>query len=57
MEMNRLTRDGTAEPVSRNQILRREQIRVTTSRIDNFTRLMVTLAICDYHTYIHTLIV
>ena len=24
MEMNRLTRDGTAEPVSRDQILRRE---------------------------------
>ena len=25
MEMNRLTRDGTAEPVSRDQILRRER--------------------------------
>ena len=25
MEMSRLTRDGTAEPVSRNQILRRER--------------------------------
>ena len=25
MEMSRLTRDGTAEPVSRYQILRREQ--------------------------------
>ena len=25
MEMNRLTRDGTPEPVSRDQILRREQ--------------------------------
>ena len=25
MEMSRLTRDGTAEPVSRDQILRREQ--------------------------------
>ena len=25
MEMNRLTRDGTAEPVSRAQILRRER--------------------------------
>ena len=24
MEMNRLTRDGTAEPVSRDQILRRQ---------------------------------
>ena len=25
MEMSRLTRDGTAEPVSRDQILRRER--------------------------------
>ena len=25
MEMNRLTRDGTAEPVSRDQMLRRER--------------------------------
>ena len=25
MEMNRLTQDGTAEPVSRDQILRRER--------------------------------
>ena len=25
MEMNRLTRDGTAEPISRDQILRRER--------------------------------
>ena len=25
MEMDRLTRDGTAEPVSRDQILRRER--------------------------------
>ena len=27
MEVNRLMRDGTAEPVSRDQILRREQRR------------------------------
>ena len=37
MEMGRLTRDGTAEPVSRDQILRREQRGqgniTTTSRI------------------------
>ena len=37
MEMNRLTRDGTAEPVSRDQILRREvrifPVKLTTSRI------------------------
>ena len=25
MEMSRLTRDGTAEPISRDQILRRER--------------------------------
>ena len=41
MEMSRLTRDGTAEPVSRDQILRRERgqgkiifpVQLTTSRI------------------------
>ena len=58
MEMSRLTRDGTAEPVSRDQILRRKQTRnreiiifpvqLTTSRIiGNITRLIHTpLAIC-----------
>ena len=48
----RLTWDGTAEPVSRDQILRREGDReifispaqVTTSRIGNLTRLIPTLA-------------
>ena len=45
MEMSRLTRDGTAEPVSRDQILRRERergneilifpVQLTTSRIGN----------------------
>ena len=59
MEMSRLTRDGTAEPVSRDQILRRERrqdniifpVRVTTSRIGNLTRLVRTLAMCDDHIY------
>ena len=54
--MSRLTRDGTAEPVSRDQILRRERGREmlifpvqlrTTSRIGNLTWLIYTfLAIC-----------
>ena len=55
MEMSRLTRDGTAEPVSRDQILRRNADRIffifpvqlTTSRIGNLTRLIHTLTICD----------
>ena len=59
--MSRLTRDGTAEPVSRDQILRRERgqgnihfpCQLTTSRIGNLTRLIHTLAICDDHTCIH----
>ena len=54
MEMSRLTRDGTAEPVSRDQILRRERgqgnfifpFQLTTSRIGNLTLLIHTLAIC-----------
>ena len=55
MEMNRLTRDGTAEPVSRDQVLRRERgqgnivfifpVQLTTSRIGNLIRLIGTLAI------------
>ena len=53
MEMSRLTRDGTAEPVSRDQILRRERgqgntpfpVQLTTSRIGNLTRLILTLAV------------
>ena len=52
--MSRLTRDGTAEPVSRDQILRHERgqeilffpVQLTTSRIGNLTRLIHTLAIC-----------
>ena len=52
---------GTAEPVSRDQILRRERgqgnilifpVQLTTSRIGNLTRLIHTLAICvTIHTY------
>ena len=52
--MNRLTRDGTAQPVSRDQILRRERgqgififpVQLTTSKIGNLTRLIHTFAIC-----------
>ena len=49
--MSRLVRDGTAEPVSRGQMLRREGTRknrtfpvpMTTSTISNHTRLIGTL--------------
>ena len=42
---NMLTRDGVVEPVSRDQIFRRErgQGTVTTSTIGNLTRLIYTL--------------
>ena len=54
METSGLTRDGTTEPVSRDQILRRERtwsyfpVQLTTSKIGNLTRLIHTqsLAIC-----------
>ena len=65
--MSRLTRDGTAEPISRDQILRHARgqgnivfpVQLTTSRIGNLTRLIhtllyvMTIHICDDHTYIH----
>ena len=60
MEMSRLTRDGTAEPVSRDQILRHAQgrgniivpVQLTTSRIGNLTRLIHTLLyVMTIHTY------
>ena len=65
MEMSRLTRDGTAEPVSRDQILRHARgqenimfpVQLTTSRIGNLTRLIHTgtlLYVMTIHTYIHT---
>ena len=44
--MSRLTRDGTAVPVSLDQILRRERGQLITSRIGNLTRIVLTLAIC-----------
>ena len=64
MEMSRLTRDGTAEPVSRDQILRHAwgqgSIHFPCSAdheqdwqpypVDPYS------AICDDHTYIHTYI-
>ena len=51
MEMSRLTRDGTAEPISRDQILRHARgqgniifpVQLTTSRIGNLTWLIHTL--------------
>ena len=53
MEMRRLTRDGTFEPFSRDQIIRREQgrdrkiliflVQLTTRRNGNLTRSMHTL--------------
>ena len=59
--MSRLTRDGTAEPVSRDQILRHARgqgniifrVQLTTSRIGNLTRLIHTLLyVMTTHTYI-----
>ena len=51
MEMSRLTRDGTAEPVSRDQFsgtygdrgILIFPVQLTTSRIGNLTRLIHTL--------------
>ena len=63
--MSRLTRDWTAEPVSRDQISRHERgqgninflVQLTTTRSGNLTRLTHTLAIfVIIHTYIHTYI-
>ena len=65
--MSRLTRDGTAEPVSRDQILRHARgqgniifpVQLTTSRIGNLTRLIHTVLywyVMTIHTYIHTYI-
>ena len=61
MEISRLTRDGTAEPVSRDQILRHARgqgniifpVQLTTSRIGNLTRLIHTLLyVMTIRTYI-----
>ena len=60
-----LTRDGTAEPISRDQILRHARgqgniifpVQLTTSRIGNLTRLIHTLLhVMTIHIYIHTYI-
>ena len=62
--MSRLTRDGTAEPISRDQILRHARgqgniifpVQLTTSKIGNLTRLIHTLLyVMTIHTYIHPL--
>ena len=59
MEISRLTRNGTAEPVSRDQILRHARgqgniicpVQLTTSRIGNLTRLIhVLLYVMTIHT-------
>ena len=60
VEMNRPTRDRTAEPVSRDQTLRHAQgqgimlfpVQLTTSRIGNLTGSSI-LCYMDDHTYIH----
>ena len=61
MEISRLTRDGTAEPVSRDQTLRHEggkgifisHVQLTTSRIDNLTRLIHNLRyVMTIHTWL-----
>ena len=61
--MSRLTRDGTAEPVSRDQISGTHgdrgilifTVQLTTSRIGSLTRLIHTLLyVMTIHTYIHT---
>ena len=60
--MSRLTRDGTAEPVSRDKILRHARgqgntifsVQLTTSRIGNLTRFIhALLYVMTIHTYIH----
>ena len=62
MEMSRLTRDGTAEPVSRDQILRhaRGQKNIHVPCLADHEKdwqpypVDPYSAICDDHTYIHT---
>ena len=59
--MSRLTRDGTAEPVSRDQILRHVRgqgnihfpVQLTTSRIGSLTRLIHTLLYRRYFQHAH----
>ena len=63
--MSRLTRDGIAEPVSRDQSFRRANgdreififpVQVTTSRIGNLTRLILNLAIYVMTIYKYSII-
>ena len=65
MEMSRLSRGGTVKPVSPSRETKvsdasgdREilifPVELTTSRISNLTRLVLTLGICDDHTYTHS---
>ena len=63
--MSRLTRDGTADPVSRGQISGTHgdrgififTVQLTASRIGNLTRLIHTLLyVMTIHTYIYTYI-
>ena len=54
VKITRLTRDGSAEPVSRDQILRCERVQGNIhfpfSADHNLTRVTLTLAIFDEHT-------
>ena len=60
--VSRLTRDGEAEPVSRDQILRYERgqkktlfpVQLATSRIDNLTRFIHTLLLLIVTTILYT---
>ena len=56
MEMSKLTRDGTTERVSRNQILRRERTRTANNSFSLFScgprAGLATLTGCEGHTYI-----
>ena len=61
--MSRLTRDGTAEPVSRDQILRRERgqgnihflsVQLTTSRIPKYIVVPITRFFLFKHTVLST---
>ena len=62
MEMSRLTRDGTAEPISRDQILRHAgtgeyYFPCSADHEQDWQPYLVDpyySAICDDHTYIHT---
>ena len=63
MEMSRLTRDGTAEPVSRDQSLRRERRQenihfpCSADHVQDWQPYPVDpySAICDDHTYYHNI--